>query len=241
MEKCALIIEDDADIAALVQINLRDIDCPVDLAADGLTGLRLATEHAYDIIVLDIMLPGLNGIEVCRRLRERKVRTPIIMLTSKADEIDRVLTLDLGADDYLTKPFSVRELVARVKARVRRYAPAKMPGFAGGELPATRLVRGLLVLDTELHRVTLAGKVVPLTAKEFELLALFMRSPGRAYTRAELLSQVWGTSYAGYEHTVNSHINRLRMKIERDPARPEYILTVWGVGYQFNDALAPVS
>ena len=239
MDKCALIIEDDADIAALVQVNLRGIDCSVDLAADGLTGLRMATEHAYDIIVLDIILPGLNGIEVCQRLRERKVRTPIIMLTSKPDEIDRVLALDLGADDYLTKPFSVRELVARVKARLRRYAPDKIPGFAGGELPPTRLVRGQLVLNTELHRVTLAGQVVPLTAKEFELLALFMRYPGRAYTRAELLSQVWGTSFAGYEHTVNSHINRLRLKIEHDPARPEHILTVWGVGYQFNDALVP--
>ena len=156
MGKCALIIEDDADIAELVQVNLRDIDCPVDWAADGLLGLQMATDHDYDVIVLDIMLPGLNGIEGCRRLRERKVRTPIIMLTSKHDEIDRVLALDLGADDYLTKPFSVRELVARVKARVRRYAPDKMPGFAGGELPATRLVRGPLVLDTGLHRVTLA-------------------------------------------------------------------------------------
>ena len=238
MPTCALVIEDDPDIAALVQLNLRDIDCPVDLAADGLEGLRLATEHAYDIIVLDIMLPGLNGIEVCRRLRERQVRTPIIMLTSRHDELDRVLALDLGADDYLTKPFSVRELVARVKARLRRYAPDKLPGFAGGERPTTRLAQGELVLDTELHRVTLTGQVVPLTAKEFELLTLFMRSPGRAYTRAELLSQVWGTSFAGYEHTVNTHINRLRIKIERDPARPRHILTVWGVGYQFNDALS---
>ena len=237
MIKCALVIEDDADIAALVEVNLRDIDCPVDVAADGLEGLRLATEHAYDVIVLDIMLPGLNGVEVCRRLRERKVRTPIIMLTSKDEEIDRVLALDLGADDYLTKPFSVRELVARVQARLRRYAPDKVPGFAGGELPATRLVRGALVLDTELHRVTLSGQAVPLTAKEFELLTLFMRFPGRVYTRADLLQQVWGTSFTGYEHTVNSHINRLRLKIELDPARPRHIITVWGVGYQFNDAL----
>lgn len=235
MTKCSLIIEDDADLATLVQVNLRQIDCAADLAADGLEGLRLATEHSYNVILLDIQLPGLDGLEVCRRLRARGVRTPIIMLTSRDEEIDKVLALDLGADDYLTKPFSTRELIARVKARLRRFAPDQLPGFAGAVLPATRLTRGPLVLDTVLHRVTLAGQVVALTAKEFDLLTLFMRHPGRAYTRTQLLEQVWGTSYAGYEHTVNSHINRLRLKIERDPARPEHLLTVWGVGYQFND------
>jgi len=238
MTSCSLVIEDDPDIALLVQVNLRQLDCAADWAADGLEGLRLATDNQYEIIILDIMLPGLDGIEVCRRLRERGVRTPIIMLTSRDEEIDKVLALDLGADDYVSKPFSVRELMARVKARLRRFAPEQQPGFARAAGPATRLTRGPLVLDTVLHRVTLAEHVVALTAKEFDLLALFMRHPGRTYTRTQLLEQVWGTSYAGYEHTVNSHINRLRVKIERDPARPEHILTVWGVGYQFTDALS---
>ena len=237
MDKKALIVEDDPDIALLVQVNLRQIDCEADLAADGLTGLRLAAANCYDVIILDITLPGLDGIEVCRRLREQGIRTPVIMLTSRDEELDKVLAISLGADDYLTKPFSVRELLARVKARLRRFVPDKEPGFPCEASAPTRLTRGALVLDTEQHRVTLTQAVVALTAKEFDLLALFMRHPGRAYTRTQLLEQVWGTSYAGYEHTVNSHINRLRMKIEGDPARPEYIRTVWGVGYQFSDAL----
>ncbi|MBC8083905.1 MAG: response regulator transcription factor [Hymenobacter sp.] len=234
--KRALIIEDDADIANLVRVNLRDIDCESEIAVDGPEGLRQATEGQFDMIILDIMLPGLNGIEVCRRIRARQVSTPIIMLTSKAEEIDKVLALDLGADDYLTKPFSVRELLARVKARLRRSAPDKEPGFAGGVM--SRFTLADLTLDTKLHRVTVGGKVVDLTAKEFDLLALLLRHPGRTYSRTQLLDLVWGYSYSGYEHTVNSHINRLRMKIERDAANPEYVLTVWGVGYKLNDELS---
>ncbi|RSK49906.1 response regulator transcription factor [Hymenobacter rigui] len=232
----ALIVEDDVDIATLVQVNLRDIDCQATITGNGLEGLRLGAEGQFDVIILDIMLPGLNGIEVCRRLREQRVSTPILMLTSRDEEIDKVLALDLGADDYLTKPFSVRELLARVKARLRRLAPDADP--AAGT--ATRFRLRDLALDTELHRVTVGGRVVELTAKEFDLLALFLRHPGRTYTRTQLLDQVWGYSYAGYEHTVNSHINRLRMKIERDPASPEYVLTVWGVGYKLNDELTSV-
>ncbi len=234
--KRALIVEDDADLAQLVQINLRDIDCQSTVAATGPEGLRLATEAAFDVIILDIMLPGLSGTEVCRRLRAQHLTTPIIMLTARAEELDKVLALDLGADDYLTKPFSVRELLARVKARLRRFSPEKEPGFAGGV--ASRLTWGNLTLDTELHRVSIDNQVVELTAKEFDLLTLLLRHPGRTYSRTQLLDQVWGYSYSGYEHTVNSHINRLRMKIERDAANPEYILTVWGVGYKLNDALS---
>ncbi len=230
----ALIVEDDADIAHLVQVNLRDINCQADIANNGLDGLRFATEAPYDVIILDIMLPGLSGIEVCRRIREQRITTPILMLTSRHEELDKVLALDLGADDYLTKPFSVRELLARVKARLRRSAPEKEPGFAGGAT-LTRYTLGALALDTERHLVTVAGRVVELTAREFELLTLFLRHPGRTFTRAELLELVWGTSFVGYEHTVNSHINRLRMKIERDAAHPEYVLTVWGVGYKLSD------
>ncbi|GAA4010580.1 response regulator transcription factor [Hymenobacter fastidiosus] len=236
MVKRALIVEDDADIANLVRVNLLDIDCQAEIVRNGLDGLRQATEGQFDVIILDIMLPGLNGIEVCRRIRQQHVTTPILMLTSKDEEIDKVLALDLGADDYLTKPFSVRELLARVKARLRRSAPDKEPGFAGGA--TTRIALRDLLLDTELHRVSIGGRVVELTAKEFDLLALFLKHPGRTYTRTQLLDQVWGYSYSGYEHTVNSHINRLRMKIERDAARPEYVLTVWGVGYKLNDGLS---
>ena len=236
MVKRALIIEDDLDIARLVQVNLLDIDCQADLADNGLDGLRQAIETPYDVIVLDIMLPGLNGIEVCRRIREHRITTPILMLTSKHEEIDKILALDLGADDYLTKPFSVRELIARIKARLRRSAPEKEPGFAGGAT-LTRFGLGDLVLDTERHRVTVAGRVVELTAREFELLTTFVRHPGRTFTRSELLELVWGYSYAGYEHTVNSHINRLRLKIEKDAAKPAYVLTVWGVGYKMSDEL----
>ena len=231
--KRALIVEDDADLAQLVQINLRDIDCQSDVAATGPEGLRRAMEEPFDVIILDIMLPGLSGIEVCRRLRAQRLTTPILMLTAKAEELDKVLALDLGADDYLTKPFSVPELLARVKARLRRSAPNKEPGFAGGA--AVCLTGGDLTLDLDRRTVSVAGRPIELTAKEFDLLALLLSHPGRVYTRTQLLDQVWGYSYAGYEHTVNSHINRLRMKIERDAANPAYVLTVWGVGYKLND------
>ena len=234
MTKRALIVEDDADIARLVQINLLDIDCQATIVTDGLAGLRAAVEDSFDVILLDLTLPGLNGMEVCRRIREQRITTPILILTGRAEEIDKVLALDLGADDFVTKPFGVRELLARVKARVRRSAPEKEPGFAGGAA-LTRLSLGDMVIDTERHRVTVDGRVAELTVKEFDLLVLLLRHPGRTFARAELLELVWGYSYVGYEHTVNSHINRLRMKIERDAANPNYVLTVWGVGYKLND------
>ncbi len=235
MYKKALVIEDDPDIARLVAVNLRDINCITDIASTGIEGLYRATKHPYDIIILDIMLPSMDGIEVCQRIRQEKIVTPIIMLTSKAEEIDKVLALNLGADDYMTKPFSVRELMARVKARIRRFSPDKEPGF----FPETsKYESGALVLDSLRHKVTLHKEPVELTAKEFDLLKLFMQHPGKTFTREELLSSVWGYSYHGYEHTVNSHINRLRLKIEKNPANPAYILTVWGVGYKFNDELS---
>nr|WKN39750.1 response regulator transcription factor [Tunicatimonas sp. TK19036] len=234
MQKHALVIEDDQDIANLIRVNLRDIDCEADIASTGIDGLYSAIHKTYDIIILDIMLPTMDGMEVCKRIRQEKITTPIIMLTSKAEEIDKVLGLNLGADDYMTKPFSVRELVARVKARIRRYALDQEPE----EVTSGVFQQGGLVLDTIKHKVLLQGQVIDLTAKEFDLLKLFIQEVGRTFTREELLSKVWGYSYSGYEHTVNSHINRLRLKIEKDPANPQYILTVWGVGYKFNDELA---
>lgn len=233
MQKRALIVEDDQDIANLIRVNLRDINCEAEIASTGLDGLYQAVHQNYDIIILDIMLPSMDGMEVCKRIRQEKIDTPIIMLTSKAEEIDKVLGLNLGADDYMTKPFSVRELVARVKARIRRYnsIPESEESVSG------QLQEGGLALDVVKHKVMLQGQVVELTSKEFDLLKLFMQEVGRTFTREELLSKVWGYSYSGYEHTVNSHINRLRLKIEQDPANPQYILTVWGVGYKFNDEL----
>jgi DNA-binding response OmpR family regulator len=232
--KNVLVIEDHTDIANLIQLHLRDLDCRVELAADGLAGLRKAEQQNFDLIILDLMLPGMDGLEICRRIRRHAHYTPILMLTSKTSELDRVLGLEVGADDYVSKPFSIRELMARVKAQFRR-------GEALQDQPepaASRRQIGDLVIDVDKRRVTLADKQIDLTAKEFDLLLQFVNHPGRVYSRMQLLDTVWGYGHEGYEHTVNSHINRLRGKIELDPAHPKYILTVWGIGYKFNDELS---
>ena len=193
----------------------------------GRTGLDRALGQAFDLVILDIMLPGIDGLEICRRLRTEKPGLPILMLTARTTELDRVLGLEMGADDYLTKPFSVRELVARVKAIFRR-----MEVFDAQ--PATaRLGLGPVEIDTDSRRVLIEGEPVELTAREFDLLTFFARHPGRVFTRGQLLDKVWGYTHEGYEHTVNTHINRLRGKLEADPSHPRFILTVWGVGYRF--------
>ncbi len=236
MDKKVLIIEDDLDIANLIQINLKDIDCQSDLAMDGLSGIEHALRKKYDIIILDIMLPKSDGFEVCRRLRENNIHCPILMLTSRADEDDKVCCLNAGADDYITKPFGIRELLARIKAHMRRSNPNKEPSFLNS---GNVFVFGDLKLDLIHHKLSLKNQPIEITSKEFDLLSLFMQNPGRAYSRTDLLKLVWGSEFSGYEHTVNSHINRLRMKIEKNPGKPDYILTVWGVGYRFNDAATP--
>jgi DNA-binding response OmpR family regulator len=228
MNRRVLVIEDNADIGRLIELQLAAINCDVHWVADGLAGLAEAERGSYELVVLDLMLPGMDGLEICRRLSARETRVPILMLTTKSSELDRVLGLELGADDYLTKPFSVAEFVARVKALLRRTAAAK-PVVAQTELPI-RL--GALRIDVPRREVRVGGEVVELTAKEFDLLLHFARAPGRVSSRAQLLQQVWGYGHSGYEHTVNTHINRLRAKIERDPDRPEFIQTVWGVGYR---------
>ena len=233
MSRRVLIIEDNHDIAELVRLHLHDFEAEVDIEYNGVSGLAQACSEAYDLVILDLMLPGLDGLEVCRRLRERRAYIPILMLTAKSSELDRVVGLEMGADDYLTKPFSIRELVARVRAIFRR-----VDALGGGQPDAGHLIdHGELHIDRDRHSVSLHGKPLELTAREFDLLWHFASHPGRAYRREQLLNQVWGAGYEGYEHTVNSHINRLRAKIEADPARPHYILTVWGVGYKFNDAV----
>jgi DNA-binding response OmpR family regulator len=226
-----LVIEDDPDLARLLQIHLGDLGYEVVIVGDGRQGLEQALEGPYALVILDLMLPGLDGFEVCKRIRSEDRVLPILMLTSKAEELDKVLGLELGADDYMTKPFSIRELLARVKALFRRIEVAQEKSQetnANGEL-----LYDELVIDLEKHKVTLRGETIELTAKEFDLLALFACNPGRAYSRQELLDLVWGYQYSGYSHTVNSHINRLRSKIELDPASPRYIKTVWGLGYRF--------
>lgn len=232
MEKRVLVIEDNADVADLVKIHLQDLGFAFDHAADGVEGLNKALQNDYALVILDLVLPRLNGLEVCKRIREEKKSLPILMLTSKADELDKVLGLELGADDYLTKPFSLRELMARVKALLRRVEVIKKEATAATP-PEVEFDE--LRINFEKRKVTRAGKKIDLTAREFDLLALLISHPGRAYTRQELLDIVWGYHFDGYDHTVNSHINRLRSKIEKNPARPQYIKTVWGVGYRFTE------
>ena len=225
-----LVIEDDPDIADVVMMNLEDLGMRAERAVDGREGLEKALGGGYDLVILDLMLPHVDGTTVCSRLRAKDPRTPILMLTARAEEPDRVLGLELGADDYVTKPFSVRELMARVRALLRR-AASERPAEASRE--PVRIEAGDLVVEMDKRKVTRAGRTVELTAKEFDLLALFARNPGRAFSRTDLLKLVWGYQFEGYEHTVNTHINRLRAKIEGDPGRPRYLKTVWGIGYRF--------
>ena len=230
MSRNVLVVEDDKDIAHLLDLHLRDEGYSVTVVSDGKTGLAQALSKPYDIVILDLILPGMDGLEVCRGIRNRKDYTPILMLTAKSTDVDRIVGLEMGADDYLTKPFNVRELLARVKALFRRVEALQAKDPA---VPLKEIESGDLVIDPEKRKVTVRGNPVHLTAREFELLQEFARHPGRVYTRAQLLDKVWGYSYQGYEHTVNSHINRLREKIEKNPAEPLYILTVRGVGYRF--------
>ncbi len=233
MQQRVLIVEDEREIARLVELHLRDIDCAVTLAHDGDAGLRLAEGGDFDLIVLDLALPGVDGLEICRRVRAHSSYTPILMLTARSSEIDRVLGLESGADDYLTKPFSVRELVARVKAIFRRVEALQREPEKSDE---EEIHSGGLAICPLTRKVHLSGQPIRLTAKEFDLLVQFARNPERVYTRSDLLDLVWGYGHNGYEHTVNSHINRLRSKIETDPAAPRFIQTVWGVGYRFAKA-----
>jgi DNA-binding response OmpR family regulator len=235
MTKRILIIEDNSDLGKLLEMHLKDLDYRVDLAVDGVSGLAMAEKEQYDLVILDLMLPGIDGIEICKRLRSRPKYIPILMLTSKSSELDRVLGLEIGADDYVTKPFSIMELLARVKA-IFRQIEKMQPDQTGSTSDIIRA--GELVIDPGKRSVTLKERNIDLTAKEFDLLLHFALHPGRVYSRSQLLDLVWGYGHEGYEHTVNSHINRLRSKVEENPSQPHYILTVWGVGYKFSDTLS---
>ena len=230
-----LIVEDERDIASLLELHLSDANFEVTLAADGHAGMELAFSRQWDLIILDIRLPGPDGLTICRALRREMAYVPILMMTSKSSELDRVLGLELGADDYVTKPFSVTELVARVKAIFRRIESVERR-FPGG---AEFLHINDLVIDTSGREVRKAEEDLSLTAREFDLLLHFARHPGQVFSRAQLLDSVWGYGHEGYEHTVNSHINRLRAKIENDPAHPNLIVTCWGVGYKLDATPTP--
>jgi len=230
-QKTVLIVEDDREIAQVIAMNIEDLGLEAEHVTDGRTGLNKALEGSYVLIILDIMLPMMDGISVCTQIREKDSQTPILMLTARADEIDRVLGLELGADDYMTKPFSLRELTARIKALLRRSRSSHNAEAGSNVQPGLSI--GELSVDFNKRKVLLHGKVIEVTVKEFDLLSIFVRNPGRAFSRAELLNLIWEYQFDGYEHTVNTHINRIRNKIEEDAAHPKYLKTVWGVGYRF--------
>lgn len=230
--KRILLVEDEPDIAQLLLLHLKDLNVEAVRCADGLTGYQRAVSEPYDLIILDLRLPGLDGLEICRRLRQEGNAVPILMLTAKSSELDRVLGLEVGADDYVTKPFSVMEVMARVKALLRRVSLDK-----SSVNQALRIVCGALTIDENRREVMVGSHRVELTPREFDLLLFFARAPGQVFRRAQLLDRVWGFGHEGYEHTVNSHINRLRSKLQAAEDDVEYIVTVWGVGYKFNDDL----
>jgi DNA-binding response OmpR family regulator len=230
-----LVAEDQADIRELLVMNLRGAGYAVDAVADGRAALASQNEHASDLLVLDLMMPGLDGLEVTKALRSRGRSTPILMLTAKSTEPDRVLGLELGADDYLTKPFSLAGLLARVKALLRRADLLRAAqAHPGGEVRTIR--NGDLEIQPAKRQVRFRGAALDFTALEFDLLLHFASHPGHVFSRAQLLDAVWGYSHDGYEHTVTTHINRLRAKLEADPMHPALILTARGAGYKMRDA-----
>ncbi len=234
-----LVAEDQTDIRDLIVMNLRGAGHEVTAVADGLAALASQESEASDLLVLDLMMPGMDGLEVCKALRSRGRAMPILMLTAKSTELDRVLGLELGADDYLTKPFSMAELLARVKALLRRAELLRQAQAQAGSAPGSNYVfNGELRICSARREVRWQGRTIECTALEFDLLLHFMRHPGNVFSRAQLLDGVWGYSHEGYEHTVTTHINRLRNKLEADPMRPQLILTVRGAGYKMRDAPA---
>ena len=225
--KKVLVIEDDKSIVDLLEIHLKDLSCDVTTTLDGAEGLRKATSETFDLIVLDIMLPNVNGLDICKEVRKRDIYTPVLMLTSKSEEVDKVIGLEIGA-----KPFSIREFIARVKAILRRVEAIQKEIGSDSDISV-----GELAIEIAKRKVSLKGDRIELTPKEFDLLHLLASHPGKTYTREQLLNILWGYQYNGYEHTVNSHINRLRSKIEPNISEPKYILTTWGIGYRFNEEL----
>lgn len=233
--KKVTIIEDDPEICELLNIHLSDLGCAANAFHDGRQGYEAVKAEQPDLIILDIRLPSMDGLEICQKLRAHEINTPIIMLTARSEEIDRVLGLEVGADDYMTKPFSVREFIARVKAIFRR--SKLIQHQVNQEQQAKRLIFDDLSIDVDRRKVMIGEAKVDLSPKEFDLLVLMASNPGKNYNRSRLLNLIWGYDFEGYEHTVNSHINRLRAKIEPDMDTPRFIITTWGVGYKFNEEI----
>ncbi len=250
MKDRILIIEDEIDIAKLIQVHLSELDLQCDICTQGEEALKSALNNDYQLILLDVMLPGVSGLDICRQVREAKPLQAIIMLTSKTSETDRILGLELGADDFMTKPFSIRELQARVRCQLRRthaFSVKNNSGCSDKNIKKTASVDsaktkkvavciGQLQVDHRYHQVIYKNKALNLTATEFELIDFFCQHPDQVFSRTQLLDGVWGYQHSGYEHTVNSHINRLRNKLEEDSTEPQIIQTVWGVGYKLNSA-----
>jgi DNA-binding response OmpR family regulator len=227
-----LVVEDDENISTAISEYFSRAGYSVRTVEDGLTGVKSALDDPPDAVVLDLMLPKMDGLAVCKELREKVSYLPILMLTAKDDVVDKVLGLEMGADDYITKPFSLRELEARIKSVLRRSRNVSGPDGTKDEAP---IVRGRLRIDPAKREVTIGDRQVELTPKEFDLLRLFASNPGRVFPRKYLLEKIWDYSYEGYDRTIDSHINRLRAKIEENPENPQMVLTVWGIGYKFSD------
>ncbi len=227
-----LVVEDDENISTAISEYFSRAGYHVKTVEDGLSGVKTALEDPPDAVVLDLMLPKMDGLAVCKELREKINYLPILMLTAKDDIVDKVLGLEMGADDYITKPFSLRELEARIKSVLRRN---RRSSGSDGIKDETPIVRGKLRIDPGKREVTIGERQVELTPKEFDLLRLFASNPGRVFPRKYLLEKIWDYSYEGYDRTIDSHINRLRAKIEENPENPQMVLTVWGIGYKFTD------
>jgi DNA-binding response OmpR family regulator len=234
MNEHLLLVEDDDAIAVALRLHLEDAGYRLHREADGRQAMAAIDRQRWDLVLLDLMLPGADGWEVCRHLRARHADVPVIMLSARSAEAHRVLGLELGADDYVAKPFSMLELVARIRALLRRIEQMRSTAASKQEFNF-----GPFRLDTVRRELLRDGTVVPLTLREFDLLHFLLKHPGRPFSRGELLQRVWGDGFDGYEHTVNSHINRLRSRIEDDPRDPRRVVTVWGVGYRFDPEPAP--
>ena len=230
--KKVLIVEDDKRIAELLDIHLSDMDFSVDKSYRGNDAMTKILSSDYDLILLDLMLPEMDGQEICTRLRNADIQTPVIMITARTEEQDKIDGLEGGADDYITKPFSVLEFKARVKALMRRF---NKDNDSTSDTQSNEIIVDPLSINIDKRKVTLNGARLDLTPKEFDLLVLLASSPGKSYSRTQILNLVWGYDFEGFEHTVNSHVNRLRSKIEVDMAKPKFILTTWGYGYRFNE------
>lgn len=229
--KNILLVEDDPEITKLLNLhfdtNIYNLTC----CSVGREAVEKFQQDHFHLVILDITLPDLNGMEICKTLREKDTSTPILMLTCHDEESDKVLALELGADDYVTKPFGILELMARVKALLRR---AEKNNYIGSEEKKEISYKNI-VINNDKRKASIDGKRLDLTPKEFDLLLLLASHPGKTFSRQELLERVWGYVFSGYEHTITSHINRLRIKIEPDLNHPEYILTSWGTGYRFSE------